>query len=101
MPVVIQDPVWEQSFPPVGGVALPILDAETGRPDLLRLTELEATRLRERHERRLAELLRGFVALDIDAVLISSAEPDDVLQSFLDWSTERLLAAGRTWARGA
>ena len=101
MPVVIQDPVWEQSFPAVGGVALPIVDVSTGRGDLLRLTQSEAEELRARHEQRLDALLRSFRALDIDAVLISSAEPEAVLQAFLDWATERLLVAGRSWARGA
>ena len=30
VPVVIQDPTWEQSFPDVGGVVVPIADPASG-----------------------------------------------------------------------
>ena len=31
VPVVIQDPVWERTFPDVGGVTIPYADPATGR----------------------------------------------------------------------
>ena len=41
-PSSIQDPVWEQSFPPVGSVVVPVLDPASGRMKLLRLSRREA-----------------------------------------------------------
>src|SRR5256885_402047 len=36
VPVVIQDPVWEQSFPDVSGVVVPLADPATGRVSYVR-----------------------------------------------------------------
>ena len=41
VPVVIQDPTWERSFPDVSGVLLPVVDVETGAPRPVRLTRRE------------------------------------------------------------
>jgi uncharacterized protein (DUF58 family) len=38
VPVVIQDPVWEQSFPDVGGIVVPLREPATGRRMPVRLT---------------------------------------------------------------
>ena len=38
VPVVIQDPLWEQSFPDVGSVVVPIADPPGAAPRLVRLT---------------------------------------------------------------
>jgi hypothetical protein len=48
VPVVIQDPVWERSFPDVGGVArCPFLDHTSGRlRPPVRLTDREAASMR-------------------------------------------------------
>jgi len=42
VPVVVQDPVWEQSFPDVGGVSIPYADPATGRVVPVRLSSDEA-----------------------------------------------------------
>src|SRR5262249_39458499 len=65
IPVVIQDPVWERSFPEVGGVALPFLDHTTGRFVSVRLTDREAAWMRDENERRATELLARFRTLDL------------------------------------
>src|SRR5437867_790068 len=65
VPVVIQDPVWERSFPEVGGVALPFHDHTTGRFVSVRLTDREAAWMREENERRAADLLARFRTLDL------------------------------------
>ena len=57
VPVVIQDPIWEQSFPPVGSVVVPVLDPATGKLKLLRLSRREAAARRRRNEERIATLL--------------------------------------------
>ena len=52
VPVVVRDPVWEQSFPPVGGVGVPVMDPGSGRVSLVRLTAREAERRRAANEER-------------------------------------------------
>lgn len=95
VPVVVQDPVWEQSFPHVGGIVVPFGDPETGYVTLVRFSEAEVEARREENERRLAALLRALQALDMDPVVVSSHESRDVVFSFLSWSDQRLFTRGR------
>ena len=95
VPVVVQDPVWERSFPDVSGVVVPVAAADGSGVSLVSLTASEARELRESNERRWEELLRGLRALDMDPVLIDSAEPRDVVSSFLRWADQRLFTRGR------
>ena len=89
VPVVVQDPTWEQSFPDVHDIVLPLRDPRTGRAAPVRLTAREAAERREANERRFAELLDVFHGLDLDPVLVSSSDPGDILSSFLSWSESR------------
>jgi hypothetical protein len=43
VPVVIQDPGWEQTFPDVSGTVVPFADPRTGSVSLVRFTEAEVT----------------------------------------------------------
>jgi uncharacterized protein (DUF58 family) len=95
VPVVIQDPIWEQSFPDVSGAAVRFVDAETGRPTLAALTEQEAQERRETNEQRRRELLYDLRALDMDPVLVSSHDVRDVFFAFLSWADQRLFTRGR------
>jgi uncharacterized protein (DUF58 family) len=96
-PVVIQDPVWEQSFPDVGGIVVPFEDPATGRLLDVRLTEREAQERREANKRRLETLVDGFQALEIEPVLVSTTDPGEILTAFLSWTEERLYRRGRLW----
>ena len=89
VPVVIQDPVWEQSFPDVGEIVVPFADPASGRTRLVRLSAREALERRQANERRLDQLLTGFRTLRLEPVLLSSSDRDDVLRQFVAWS-ERL-----------
>jgi uncharacterized protein (DUF58 family) len=89
VPVVLQDPVWEQSFPEVGGVALPVAEAGGGRARAARLSSREAEERRRANEGRLARLLDGFAALGLDWVLVESHEPAAVLESLAAWAQGR------------
>jgi uncharacterized protein (DUF58 family) len=97
VPVVIQDPVWEQSFPDVDGMAFPFADARTGRVTHVRLTSQEASERRERNERRFQSLCDQLRDLGLEPILVSSAEPDHVLQAFSAWTEQRLAQRGRGW----
>ena len=98
VPVVIQDPTWERSFPDAHGVALPIVDAATGRRELLRLSAREARRAARRRTRRgRAAIVDGFHALRIEPVELTSADPEHVLDAFLRWADGRAYARGAEW----
>ena len=97
VPVVIQDPTWERSFPEVHGVALPIVDAATGRRELLRLSAREVAERREAHEARAQAIVDDFHALRIEPVTVTSADPEHVLDAFLQWADGRVYARGAEW----
>jgi uncharacterized protein (DUF58 family) len=82
VPVVVQDPTWEQSFPPVSGFVLPL-----DQP--VRLTRREAEERRAENERRLDGLLESFSAIQVDPVLLSSSEPVEILAAFMRWHERR------------
>jgi uncharacterized protein (DUF58 family) len=90
VPVVIQDPTWEQSFPDVSGIEVPLRDPRTGAAAPIRLRHREAADRRRANEERLATLLDGFAAIDVDPVLVSSGDRAQILASFLEWADARL-----------
>ncbi len=89
VPVVIQDPVWEQSFPDVSGIVLSVRDAATGRVGDVRLTAAEAAARKAANEERLRGLAETFDSLDIDPIFVSSSEPAELLVCFLAWTELR------------
>jgi uncharacterized protein (DUF58 family) len=95
VPVVIQDPVWEQSFPDLGGTVVRFREPESGRTIQVRFTGSEAARRREANEHRLRDLLHVLRALDMDPVLVSWHGWRDVVFSFLSWADQRLFTRGR------
>src|SRR6266702_2197544 len=52
VPVVIQDPVWERSWPKIGGVGVPVSDPRGGQVELVRMSRRQAERRRGEHEAR-------------------------------------------------
>jgi len=93
VPVVIQDPVWEQSFPGVDGVVVPF--AGGPRPvRLVRLTRAEVLERRRANEERLRVLLADFRTLGIEPILVSRNDPEHVFQVFLGWADERRFLRG-------
>ncbi|HEY7968228.1 MAG TPA: DUF58 domain-containing protein [Solirubrobacteraceae bacterium] len=89
VPVVIQDPVWERSFPDVGGVAVPIAEPREDAVMLMRFSRRAAQERRDANERRHAQLLRDFQALALDPVLITSSVPEEIDGAFLAWAEVR------------
>jgi uncharacterized protein (DUF58 family) len=96
VPVVIQDPVWERSWPEIGGVAVPVADPRGGRVDLVRLSRRQAARRRSEHRERYAALLAEFESLGLRPVEIGASDPSSVDEAFLAWAEERRRG---TWAR--
>jgi Protein of unknown function DUF58 len=93
VPVVVQDPVWERTFPDVGGISIPYTEPG-GKVVPVYLTHDEAARLRDEHEERWAGLVRSFRSLGIEPVDAPSHEHTDMLSSFLRWADLRQMWRG-------
>jgi uncharacterized protein (DUF58 family) len=95
--VVIQDTLWEQSFPDVHGLVVPLRDPATGRQAPVRLRRKEVEARRAANEQRTVELVETFRLLDLDPVVITSSEKSEILAAFLDWTelrrTRRVIGA--------
>jgi hypothetical protein len=96
VPVVIQDPVWEQSFPTVGGVAVPIAHPDGRAVGLVRLSRRQVGRRRAQNESRHAQLLAQLAAARLQPIVLGTSEPAAIDHAFLEWA-ERT-RRGR-WAR--
>jgi len=96
VPVVIQDPVWERSWPEIGGVAVPVADPRSGRVELVRMSRRQAERRRAENAQRYAALLAELESLGLRPVEIGASDPALVDEAFLGWAEER--RRGK-WAR--
>jgi len=94
VPVIVQDPVWEQSFPEIDGVLMSIGDARGASPRHVRLAASEVAERRRFNSTRLELLQRDFVRLGLDPVLISDDADHAVHAALLAWAQARL-GAGR------
>src|SRR5947208_2817699 len=97
VPVVIQDPIWERSFPDVGGVVVPLYDQTTQRFSPVRLTPREAARRREENEPRAAALLDHLRVLGLGPLLVTPSDRGEVFHWFLDPPDARVLSRGHWW----
>jgi uncharacterized protein (DUF58 family) len=89
VPVVIQDPVWEQSFPDIGGVAVPVANPRGGTVELVRLSRRQARRRRAENERRARELPDELASFGLGLVEIADSDPAAVDSAFIAWAEER------------
>ena len=96
VPVVVQDPVWEQSFPDVGSVSVPFADPVDGDVQLVRFSRSEARELKEANEQRLQRLLAELVSLDLEPVVLGTSDPYEIDRAFVEWAEVRRLTR---WAR--
>jgi uncharacterized protein (DUF58 family) len=90
VPVVVQDPVWEQSFPDAGALVVPLQDPRTGQLLDVRLSARASRSLREENEARHSRLLTEMAKLALDPVLIGSSDPADIDRAFMDWAAGRI-----------
>jgi hypothetical protein len=88
VPVVLQDPTWEQSFPDISGICVPLAD-QYGRLRPALLTRREAVRRRSENEARYGTILERLEDLGLEPVPLGSSELDDVLEALLAWAALR------------
>jgi uncharacterized protein (DUF58 family) len=89
VPVVIQDPVWEQSFPDIGGVAVPVADPRDGGDVLVRLSSRQARRRKRENEERRRLLLAELESFGLETVEIADSDPATVDSAFIAWAEDR------------
>ena len=94
VPVMIQDPVWERSFPEIGGITVPYADPRNGRVYPVYVTEREAARLRDEHEARWDALVGDFRSLGIEPVAVHTHDYGEMLGAFLRWADLRQMWRG-------
>jgi uncharacterized protein (DUF58 family) len=97
VPVIVQDPVWEQSFPQVGGVSLPLADATGANGADVWLTRRAARDRAAANEHRFTDLLSRFRRLGFDPVVLQTNDVRDIGSRFDAWAERRrrLLRTGR------
>jgi hypothetical protein len=72
-------------------VMVSFVAAGSGTVRRVRMRHGEARRLRAAHEQRHAALIERFVELGTDPVVVTSADPDEILAAFLAWADARLV----------
>jgi hypothetical protein len=95
VPVIIQDPTWEQSFPPVASVIVPLSDPATGAVKPVRLSRRDAVRRKRENEERLSGLLEGMRTFGLEPLLLATTDRNEIYRRFLSWSDLRLV--GGPW----
>jgi hypothetical protein len=89
VPVIIQDPTWEQSFPLLPSVLVPLADPATGGLKVVRLSRREVRRRKAENEDRLERLLQGMRSFGLEPLLIATTDPNDINSQFLAWADLR------------
>jgi hypothetical protein len=89
VPVVIQDPTWEQSFPDVHGVAVPFTDPSGGTLSLVRLSRRQAAERRDANAARTRTITAGLDAAGLRPVVLTSTDVREIDRAFLVWAEER------------
>jgi hypothetical protein len=89
VPVIVQDLLWEQSYPEAAAeVALPVHD-EAGRFRLLRQSRAEVSERRRAHEARLRRLEELFTGYGFPPIVISEIGPTALAEALLSWNVRR------------
>jgi hypothetical protein len=97
VPIVIQDPVWEMSFPDVSSVVVPLVQPGSDRLRLVRLTRKEARERRLENEERAQSTIAVLNSLGLEPIVLTTADRNYIYSAFLEWHELRRLAT-RVWS---
>jgi Protein of unknown function DUF58 len=96
VPVVLQDPLWERSFPRVESFVLPIATV-SGEVEEVWLRPREVEARQHEHEERWKRLLGDFARAGLDPIVIGSNDQRELQRAFLDWGESREASLGEGW----
>jgi uncharacterized protein (DUF58 family) len=96
IPVVLQDPLWERSFPDLDGFVVEFADVG-GLSQHVRLRRHEVAERQRANEARWETLIDDFARASLEPVVIDSSEESEILRAFLDWAETRQEGGERTW----
>lgn len=89
VPVVVQDPTWERSFPALDGRSIAIAEADGSSPRVVRLSRRECESVRAEHEARFQATVEAFRSLSLEPVCVDSHEDPAVHAALADWAAAR------------
>jgi uncharacterized protein (DUF58 family) len=89
VPVVLQDPMWEASFPDVSGVVVPVAGADGRWTGAVRLSRRQARARRAANEARRVALDEELGRLDLRPIVLTDHAPGAVHEAFAAWADER------------
>jgi uncharacterized protein (DUF58 family) len=95
VPVVVQDPIWEQTFPELRSVTVPFAEPRTGRVVTARLSAAAARSRRAAHEARLGSLLAELHSVGLDPLVVGTSDRAALDREFLAWAELRRQARRR------
>ena len=97
VPIVIQDPVWEMSFPDVSSVVVPLVQPGSSKLRLVRLSRKEARERRLANEERAQQTIAILNGLGLEPIVLTTADRNYIYSAFLEWHELRRLAT-RAWS---
>ncbi len=92
VPVIIQDPLLEASFPVWRGkipVCIPFI-LPNGKVGFKLFSEKEAKRTKQEHENRFRDIISLFETLSLHPVVLFEAEPEKIYSAFCEWGYTRM-----------
>jgi hypothetical protein len=89
VPVLVQDPVWEQSFPPLASVTVTFAEPGDELPVDVRLSEADARERRHAHEERLRRTVGDLRSLGLEPLVLGTSDPRAIDREFLAWAELR------------
>ena len=90
VPVVVQDETWEQSFPLVDSVVVPLVEPGADSSVEVRVSRRDARARREANEGRRDAIVASFHSLGLDPIVVATSDDDEVDRLFTDWSSRRI-----------
>jgi len=96
IPIIIQDPILEASFPVWRGklpLYLPQVFSD-GQRQSVAMSAKDAKRKRAEHENRLKKLIKLFEDIRVRPITLFSSEPEQIFEAFSQWSSERYRQRG-------